>query len=148
MTYRVVDVTAAGMQAITVWASTQIGSILAVGTPVIALFQTSPETAPVGTEFQFLRWAIEQGGLVVALGVMFWVYRKDAREATERAVERARETEAKLIGLLKESQEQADRGYDLLEKNTIAMQQLTRAIDDAQNERFPPRSNFLKPGKN
>jgi hypothetical protein len=87
------------------------------------------ETVPPVTDLGFIKWAIEQGGLVVAFCFVLYFYRKDTLANAE---------EKKLY--IAAQRETIDKLMTTLDGNTRAMERLTAAIDDSQNERFPPRS--------
>ena len=104
--------------------------LISLASSVLAT-QTAPFTPTANPETQFVRWAIEQGGLVVAILVILFFYRRDFREMEGRYQEFVKSQRATL-----------DTVVELVETNTRAMERLAASIDDAQNDRFPPRRHL------
>ena len=110
-----------------VYAATLVTTALADGySPVFALQGGGDPTSV--TDMNFVRWAIEQGGLVVAILVILYFYRQDFRRKDAQQAE----TIATLI--------------KLVQSNTTAMEHLSQSIDDQQNDRFPPPGARIRMG--
>lgn len=147
----VADAGIAATSAAAVYVGSLLSSAQVLGVSVLALFfQPAPETPmPPTSEVAFVRWAIEQGGLVVALVTMFYFFRQAQRENATRILEMTKEHAAELVGLVKDrdaalrDERERNNAYaQLLAANTVALTKLTTAIEDAQNERFPPRAQL------